>query len=376
VLKKLVGLLCRIGDARRQVPLSSADSSSKVVPSHFGNRRATNFWEPIFGPSVMLDAEPYDWDIDHSNQPVRRFIPGEILTNKLKSGETLTVKGITFTDCDFQGQFLATAIVVFDGCHFLGCDFAYSSWNSAHFKNCRFKDTSISIARFEKCEFRGCTWDRVGVSGNKTDLIHTFIENPEKLIKAMSSGTDPQKSGDKEHACYQWFRLAGTRAHVLRSIMISHASVGDEHIYYKTVGLHEIQRNQARLREDWYHFRFGSLKRRFKAVQDSIFHALNLILIWLLGRTNAWGESVSRPSVLFVAVYVAFAFTYTLPLFTDQVVHPWQKSFDITLLIGFTNHNEPEDRILTIIQNIHAVVALVLYTVFFSTLVSKLSRIR
>ena len=351
-----------------------ADETTKIE-GHIGDRRATNWWEPIYGPEVTLVEEPYDWDTDRDSGPTRRFIPGASLVKKIEAGKTLRVKDITFKDCDFQGRFQATSIVVFENCSFIGCDFAYSAWNSAHFKDCAFAASSLAMATFEKCEFRGCTWDRIGMSGNKTDLIRTFVENPKALIAAMYSGLRPDLASDKKHICYQWHRLGGTRAHVLRAIMLSHANVGDEHIYYRTVGLHELQRNVARLQEDWYNLRYEEGSKYWKSARGVLFHALNWALMWIFGLTNAWGESVARPSFLFGLIYMVFGAVYALVPFTPTICHPWQKSFDITLLIGFTNHNSATWP-LTLVQNIHAVLAVALYTVFFSTLISKLSRTR
>ncbi|KQV64090.1 pentapeptide repeat-containing protein [Caulobacter sp. Root343] len=359
---------------RTNDPVAALVPPTKIA-GHLGDRRATNFWEPIFGPEVQMAEEPYDWDVGRDSGPTRRFCQGGLLTKKVEAGETLKIKDVTFKECDFQGPFNATAIVVFDNCRFIGCDFAYSEWTSAHFKNCGFIGTSLAMATFEKCEFRGCTWERIGVSGNKTDFVRTFIENPKAMIAAMYSGQDPSKGSSKDHACYQWYRLAGTRAHVLRNIMLSHANVGDEHVYYRTVGLHELQRNLARLGEDWYNIRYKTGSRRWKAIRGAPFHALNLALMWIFGLTNSWGESVSRPSVLFAAIYVIFGAVYAFSPFSPSVDHPWQKSFDITLLIGFTNHGTAPWP-LSVVQEIHGLFAVALYTVFFSTLISKLSRTR
>lgn len=354
----------------------SAAANAPSVPRHIGDRRKTNFWEPIYGPEVTVSSEPHSWDLEADPSPTRSFMAGGTLVQQILEGKMHKVKGVTFTLCDFQGRFHVPSIVIFDGCHFVGCDFAYSVWNSAHFKNCSFIASSLALASFEKCEFRGCKWDRIGVSGNKTDLTRTFIENPGDLASAMSSGLDPAKAAIKAHACYQWYRLAGTRAHVLRSIMISHATVGDEHVYFHTVQLHELQRNRARLYEDWYHLRYSPKPRKLKALRQMAPHGLQLALIWLLGWTNNWGESVSRPSLLFGAIFAIFGIIYAFVPFMPAIDHPWQKSFDITLLIGFTNHNSPGQWPLTLVQDIHAVLAVTLYTVFFATLISKLSRTR
>jgi hypothetical protein len=376
MLKKLLGFFGGTAPplaATKEIAI--AEDSAKVA-GHIGNRRATNFWEPIYGPDIKMVGEPYDWDFERDAGPARRLIPGDTLTKKIQAGETLVVRNITFRECDFQGRFQATPIVMFDGCQFIGCDFAYSTWNSAHFKNCAFIGSSLAMATFEKCEFRGCTWERIGVSGNKTDLVRTFIDNPRALVSAMFSGLDPKRATNKEHILYQWYRLGGTRAHVLRAIMLSHATVGDEHVYYRTVELHELQRNRARAQEDWYHIRFSPWPSKLRAIWNAPFHVLNLVLMWIFGLTNGWGESVSQPSVLFGAVYAVFGAIYALVPFSAPITHPWQKSFDITLLIGFTNHNCPDEWPLTLVQDVQAVLAVILYTVFFSTLISKLSRTR
>jgi hypothetical protein len=376
MLKKLLSLLRHADPPQAEFGDVVVAEYAPKVAGHIGNRRATNFWEPIYGPEVTMVGEPYDWDLERGSDPTRRFIPGAALTEKIRNGETLTVKNIAFRECDFQGRFQATTIVMFDGCQFIGCDFAYSVWNSAHFKNCTFTASSLAMATFEKCEFRGCSWERIGVSGNKTDLVRTFIENPKALVAAMTSGLDPKKATSKEHVLHQWYRLGGTRAHVLRSIMLSHATVGDEHVYYRTVELHELQRNFARLQEDWYHLRFSPGDPRRRAFWQMPFHAVNLALMWAFGLTNGWGESVSQPSVLFGAVYGVFGLIYALVPFSPPIDHPWQKSFDITFLIGFTNHSHADQGPLTLVQDVHAVLAVILYTVFFSTLISKLSRTR
>lgn len=376
MLAKLRRLFCAASPVHAEAIDFSVAANAPLAARHIGDRRQTNFWEPIYGPEVTVSSEPHNWDFEADPSPTRRFMSGETLVQKIHAGETHKVKGVTFRECDFQGRFHVTSILIFDSCHFVGCDFAYSSWNSAHFKNCTFSASSLALASFEKCEFRGCRWDRIGVSGNKTDLKRTFVENPGHLTAAMFSGLDPAKAGEKKHACYQWYRLAGTRAHVLRSIMLSHATVGDEHIYFRTVQLHELQRNWARLCEDWYQLRFSRNVRKLVAIPQIPLHGLNLALIWLLGWTNSWGESVSRPSLLLGAVFAIFGTVYSFVPFTPAIEHPWQKSFDITLLIGFTNHNSAGQWPLTLVQDIHAILAVTLYTVFFSTLISKLSRTR
>lgn len=158
--------------------------------------------------------------------------------------------------------------------------------------------------------------------------------------------------------------------------MLSHAAVGDEHIYYTTVRLHELQRCSARMGQDIYEMVYGNFGRKFWAVLKLPFDALDYLLMRLLGLTNAWGDSVSRPCALLVGTFSAFGVMYKFVPFGTDIARPFQKSFDITLLVGYGNQAVPADAHLSLVQDVHAGCAIILYTVFLSTMISKLSRAR
>jgi hypothetical protein len=205
---------------------------------HAGHRRRDCWWEPIYDPDLILDVEPYDWDLNRDVGPFHRFIPASALVARLRPGETFDIHDAMFRECDFQGIFAGDPLIMFHRCRFVGCDFAYSTWRRCHFKDCDFESCSISLAHFDACDFRGCKWTNIGVT-SRTELLRTFISNPAQLVAATVSGKDPRRPSF-EHAMYQWHRLRGTRAHFLRSVLLSHATTGDEHTYYETVKLHEL----------------------------------------------------------------------------------------------------------------------------------------
>lgn len=352
------------------------ESGVEAIPSerHIGNRRRDCWWEPIYDPEFLLEAEPYDWDLQRDAGPYRRFVPAFPLKARVRPGDTYEVRGILFRECDFQGVFEGDPIIIFDRCQFVGCDMAYSVWRRCHFKDCEFEGCSISLATFEACELRGCSWSNIGLA-SRTELTRTFLSNPGELIAASVSGVDPRRP-TLQHRMNQWFRLRGTRAHFLRSIMLSHATTGDEHTYYDTVRLHELQRCSARVAEDAYETVFGPGWRRVVALPSMLLHAFNYAIMRALGALNGWGESPGRPFVALLACWVGFGFLYSRASFAKPIAAPFQKSFDITFLVGFTNQRPENDVSLTVVQDAHVLAAIVIYSVFFATVISKLSRAR
>jgi len=350
---------------------ASAATSAK---GHIGNRRRDCWWEPIFDPEFVLDQEPYDWDLQRDAGPYRRFVPASMLAARITPGETLEIRGILFRECDFQGVFEGDPIIMFVQCRFMGCDLAYSIWRRCHFKECSFEGCSISLATFDACELRGCSWSNIGIS-SRTELSRTFLSNPGQLIAASVSGRDPRRE-TWEHRMHQWYRLRGTRAHFLRTVMLSHATTGDEHTYYETVRLHELQRSSARVAQDTYETIFGPGWRRLVAVPAMLLHSFNYAIMRALGALNGWGESASRPFMALLVCWAAFGFLYSHVQFASPIATPFQKSFDLTFLIGYGNQAAPTDSTLTILQDLHALAAIVIYSVFFATVISKLSRAR
>lgn len=73
--------------------------------------------------------------------------------------------------------------------------------------------------------------------------------------------------------------------------------------------------------------------------------------------------------------WLVFGLIYQRHHFGVTINKPFQKSFDITFLIGYGNQ-VTENLNLSSVQNLQAVISIVVYTVLFATVVSKLSRAR
>ena len=97
--------------------------------------------------------------------------------------------------------------------------------------------------------------------------------------------------------------------------------LGDEHVFYETVKLHELQRYKARMAEDVFDIAFKPLGIKIAALFRLLFHGLNYLLMALFGLTNGWGESVSRPCLVFAAIYFGFAQVYDRATFSTAIHH-------------------------------------------------------
>jgi hypothetical protein len=295
----------------------------------------------------------------------------------MKNGETFKLIGLTFSDCNIQGLFEHKLSMLFDNCRFHSCDFAFSQWYRATFRNCEFKNCSLSLSGFKECEFRSCTWSRIGFSGSKTDIVRTFITNPAELIRAGYSGCNPDRSGDREHVAYQRFRLEGTKAHLARTLLYSHELVGDDKTYYDTARLHDLQQTKSRISESYFNLRFASgFLNRLRGLVV-IFWLLEWLLLWLIGIINAWGSRLLQPLLVLLLSAILFGFLYQGMPSGDGIVNPWQKTFDIATLAGYTNQSNASQSVhLRFFENLQLAVSIFLYTIFFSTAVARLSRTR
>jgi hypothetical protein len=340
-------------------------------------RRARAWWEPTYDPKLESSLAEHDWQFGSSTGPKRSFLSWHNLKKICQDGQVQSFENLTFEDCDIQGYFEHRPAIAFKKCRFHNCDFSYSDWYRTTFTDCEFKNCSFALTLFDDCEFRDCEWSRIGLQGSKTDFVRTFLNNPRDFVSAGFSGVKAGKENPKEHAAFQSYRLEQSKAQVARTLLHSHKEVGDDATYYQNAKLHDIQemkskiyRNAYRLRyrEDWCDRGKGLLL---------IPHCIELGLLFGLGLTNAWGATLLRPVFGLVVIFVLFGFAYGYLGWLCADVQPWQKSFDITMIAGYTNQSEAGQNVaLRVMQAVQLVLSIIMYTVFFSTAVSRNSRSR
>lgn len=348
---------------------------NKVDQEHHGSRRLDCWWEPIYNPSLQGKLERGDWQFEDSAGPSKRYFTGPSLVAATSKGVLYNVKLVHFVSCDFQGSFNPETIVMFDGCRFMNCDFAYSYWRDTHFRNCHFEGCSFSLASFSRCQFRGNTWVQLGFSGSKTDLEKCHVTNPEEFIGAGFSGTLPGDNSFKQRI-YQWYRLQGTKAHLARTLLASHEATGDDASFYETAKVHDLQQSFGRIAKHLNNLLYASEYGRIRAFFGVLFGISENLLLRFFGLINGWGASILKPLVSLITLFVLFSVFYKYG--SEMAWLPaLQKSFNITILVGYGNeYQETLSRNLKILQNVHAIISIIIYSVFFGTIISKLSRVR
>lgn len=342
---------------------------------HYGRRRAECWWEPIYNPKLQGVLKRGSWDFTESAGPSESYFRGSDLHDATTIGEQHEIKSVTFVDCDFQGKFDPETIVMFEDCRFVRCDFAYSYWRDSHFRQCHFEDCSFSLASFSRCQFRENTWRALGFSGSKTDFEKCHVTNVKDLIDAGVSQKEPGNES-RRHALYQWYRLQGTKAHLSRTLLSSHEATGDDTTFYETARVHDLQQSYSVIARHVFNLAFSEDYGRVKAIIGLMLGLLENALLRFFGRLNAWGGSVLRPLVGLVGLQLLFSAIYW---FCAQISWhaAFQKSFNITILAGYTLEYGSETKgILLFVQNLHAAISIVIYTVFFGTVISRLSRVR
>ncbi len=342
-----------------------------------GLRRADAWWEPTFNPSLHGNLTPSDWNFSNNTGPKKAFLDAALISNIATDGEVLKLDNLTFEQCDLQGHFEHRPNITFSDCRFIECDFSLSDWYRTTFKNCVFDKCSFALATFEECEFRDCRWDKIGMQGSKTDFIRTFITNPESFIRSAFSGTNAKRKDKIKHCFEQKMRLERTKAQVTRTVMQSHREVGDDDTFFQSAKIHDLQQVKSTLYDVVYSFIFRTgVKSKLK-----IFGLLPLffefLILSIFGYCNDWGARLSKPLFLILICFTVFGFAYPIIDGNFDLSFAAEKSFNISILAGYGNSISSQDsQFMKIATFIHILLAILFYTIFFSTAISRNSRSR
>lgn len=342
-------------------------------------RRATCWWEPTYDPSLVGVMTPGSWDFSHNIGPTKCQFEGTALATHLGTGGDRVIRGVTFTDCDFQGYFKHSAQLVFDRCNFYNCDLGLTTWTNVKFSNCTFDRVSIGQTRFENCEFRSCAWEKIGLSPNGLEFHSTYFSNTSDFISAAYTNLDASVLAlNSASGRDQKLRLESTKATISRRILKMLQAEGDEIAFYDAVRTFQIQHaisRQALAIQRFHDSTEGYLSRASAPLSIAGWFAEQYILI-SFGWINNWGASVTKPATISVINFVSFALIYEFICHSTVSASAWQRSFDISILAGYTNYGKELDHVTILFQNINLMIAVILYSLTFATIVNRLSRVR
>lgn len=216
----------------------------------------------------------------------------------------------------------------------------------------------------------------------KTMKIHTIISNqtltnPAEFIASGFSGIQKNDPNPLKSKFHQFYRLEESKAHLSRTLLCSHEEVGDDKTYYATAKLHDLQQIKAKIYKRLY---LAIFKPNISNILSTLFVVtglIELVILNILGFANNWGETILRPVILLILSFILFSYIYKYLCLHSSCEAYFQKSFDLTTIAGYTNQvNIKQSERLRITEGIQLVISIVLYTIFFATVVARGSRSR
>lgn len=361
-----------------------------IMSNLIANTRRKNYWEPIYSTEYISPEGSFSWDTKIQDGVKDCTCTADALGAIMKAHnkEKWVLRGISFTRCDFSGSFSFEQIV-FTGCKFEACDFGNSNWNNAKFSNCKFSRCSLTQTTFDKCQFNDCSWFEISFSGTETRIFNTFISNPGEFISAgyTNLNADQYPKGQNVTVAYQKMRLEETKAKVARFILRNNEQNGDDASYYKAIESYLLQTVKSRreskiyeigLKNKWYH------TLPLAKIAHALWYDFEIFILRISGSINGWGSSIAKPFFVGLALMMLFALTYyllepqnTTAVLFYQIINALIKSFDITLLFGYTKHASNQSAIcIQIIFGINALFGLWWYSILVPTVINRISRVR
>jgi hypothetical protein len=338
-------------------------------------KRLKSFWDPIFSPATIIKFSFSDWNF-LTTTGIKNTV---FLAEKINSteGASIILSDITFTDCDFIGDFSKHKIA-FSGCKFTRCDFGRSYWRNSKFNNCEFNASSLSLVKFENCQFIECKWFSIGFSGNETRFISTWMTNPEEFVKSGYTnkdknilnqfGTSPQ---------YQVMRLEVTKSQIAKMMLKNQELLHDDKSYYNSIKIYLTQSIKARMAESSYEIKNGVGLKKLRSFFLFFSLWLDIAILSISGFINSWGSSISRPAIAGFIVSMIFTLIYYYLGVKPSFLSSAMASFDITLVAGYTKHSSTSSTHLA--QFFYAVnlfFGLWWYAIMVPTVINRISRVR
>ncbi|MGJ8564697.1 MAG: hypothetical protein ACSHXY_14235 [Alphaproteobacteria bacterium] len=330
-------------------------------------KRLKNNWEPLFDPTVG-EFSIGSWMVKSGGVRFRDVLDFRRVYKDLNITEDSIVvyKNILFFECDLTGYLPKYGQVVFIDCRFFRCDFAKSWLHGIKFTECKFDESSFTLSDLNSSEFRDCIWKNVWFSGNETKILDCYVTNPEEFV--LSAANYSKRDG------YLWFVTEGqkeflaTKANAARSLLYSLRRHGSESEFYEAVKLHEITQGKSRIAERMHERHYFS----------ALFYFVQLILIRILGFLSDWGGNPLKPFLSLILSCLIFTLVYDWLPFEVTLAEAFEKSFDITLLVGFALEQKyaEQNDILRTFHGGQLIISIVLYASVISTLIGRISRVK
>lgn len=304
-------------------------------------QRKKNYWEPIYDPHISINN-----CIDKTTIRLN-----ELSTTKgwkkskinLEIFEPKKYIDLTFDTIDFFGSFsgFLPKFVTFEQCKFNKVSFSDTLFENVKFKKCIFDFTTFSLSTFKNCEFRDCTFSKIGISGNTTIFINTYIDSAKLLSDVfLNKDRDILLNLGRTTPEYQEYRLFGTKSSIARQIMRMAPIINDLPLLIKSIKTARNYEIKARIKRALFSISTETFFKKFRPIGMFISSLLELIIINFFGSLTGWGYNIGKAVSIGIIGNILFSLIYSFFIFKESTFFVnLLKAFEYWFLFGYTKYS-------------------------------------
>jgi hypothetical protein len=330
--------------------------------------RQNNFWEPTFKPESSPLSIIFDWkDLEHTNGPK------ECICRLSSIKDIKRINKKFFTGSDFVDNFDFDTTFTFSECIFEDCHFGWSNWRNVKFQKCTFNSCAFGLTKFISCQFLDCNFKNISVSSNETVFEKCYID-PQKMINNIETNLNfpailKERGTTKE---YQKYRLAISKAKIAKNLLNSLKEYGDEDMFILSRKIFSKQYNISRIKEAIHTMKTGSKMKRISSFLDLFPRVIESLITPVFGFMNRWGYSIGRITIFGIFILIFFTLIYYYQ--SNRLVYSLIKSFDFTLVAGYTKYDFSTMTLYwKFLHILNLAFGILWFSLFFPTILTKTS---
>lgn len=303
-------------------------------------QRKKNYWEPIYDPNIKISN-------NINNSTLR---PNELSTIKgwkkskisLEIFEPKKYVDLTFDTIDFLGSLshIHPKYTTFEECTFMKVSFSGTTFKNVKFKKCKFNMTTFSLSTFENCEFRDCTFSKIGISGNTTIFINTYIDASKLLVDVfLNKDKDILLNLGKTTPEYQEYRSFGTKATLARQIIHMKPVKNDLSLLIKSIKTARNFEMLTEIKGALFSFKTENFLKKIYPLITLLYFIFELIIVNFFGFLTGWGYNIGKAVLIGLSCNVFFSLIYNFFFFKESTFFAnLLKAFEYWFLFGYTKY--------------------------------------
>jgi hypothetical protein len=298
-----------------------------------------NFWEATYDPA--WDGPTQDASLMHLEGSTGLVRCRVVATDAMAATVRWRIRDRTprrFQQCDFQLEVRDSYV---SDCTFLQCRFKGSTWRDVKFSNCVFEDCDFSGITLARCYFLSdCRFLNNSASaelfriGDTAISASAFMSGLRTNLKHLPPGVTAE---------YQQNRFVGTKQKIAMALFSATRNEAD--LEYYDQGYEQLVRCTLDYRLEKHRFNAVTKERapKWRFALQSFPARVERWIVRASGWLTAWGRSVLKPCLFFLAVVAAFACAYAslghggpYARWVEVVGSSAVEALNVTLVAGYT----------------------------------------